>query len=164
MKQITRLLTALVFCSLVIFISCKKKKGGGEEDPDNRDIVGAALAGPWVPTSVLFDDANRTEWSEFSIGFSYNPDTDAGNYTVSGVPTDDGASDVWGEGTVNWAFDGDDETADTGTIIREDGVEMSAELDNIESPTKLTLTFSVDDPDARTAGFYGTWKFEFDIQ
>jgi hypothetical protein len=164
MKRFTQLLTALVFCSLVIFISCKKKNGGGE-DPDERDEVAAAIASNvWVPTSVEFDDANRTEWDGFSISFSYNNDSDVGSYTVSGVPTDDGASDVWGENP-SWTFAGTEEAPNTGTIVRtHDGVEMSAQLDNPDTPTVLTLTFSVEDPGAKTAGFYGTWEFVLEPQ
>ncbi|MEQ8473100.1 MAG: hypothetical protein RIC35_18035 [Marinoscillum sp.] len=167
MKRITQLLTALVFCSLIIFVSCKKKKKpDATEDP--RDAAGQALAGPWVPTSVKFDDANRTEWSDFVISFAYNTDTDQGNYTVSGVPTDDGASDVWGtaNGTVNWTFDGIDETADVGRVIRADGTgtPMDVTVNSTESPTALTISFTVEDPDARVAGFYGTWSFVFELQ
>lgn len=159
MRRFTQLLTALVFCSLVIFISCKKKNK--EEDPDPRDEVAAALlSATWVPSEVTFDGSNRTEWEGFSIGFSYNNETDQGGYSVSGVPTEEGAeaSDVWGD-NVTWTFDGEDESANTGTIVRSDGVSMTATLDNPDTPTQLRLEFSVEDPGARVAGFYGTWVF-----
>lgn len=167
MKQFTQLLTALVFCSLIIFVSCKKKKKDEGKD-DSRDLVGQALQGTWTPTSAKFDGENRTSgWADFTITFSYNNDTDQGNYTVSGVPTDDGASDVWGtaNGTVNWAFDGTDDEPDTEVIIREgDGIPMAVTLDNPNDPSSLILIFTVDDPDARTAGFYGEWEFVFEAQ
>ena len=156
MKRITQLLTALVFCSLIVFISCKKKKKSEKDDP--RDAVGMALSKTWSPTSVTKDTENRTEWDGFTIGFTYNSETDIGGYSVSGVPSNEGASDVWGSG-LSWTFDGEDESADTGTILRSDGVTVQATLDNPDAPTTLTLSFTITDASARAAGFNGAWIF-----
>ncbi|HCX23281.1 MAG: hypothetical protein CMB80_16025 [Flammeovirgaceae bacterium] len=160
MKRFTQLLTALVICSLVIFVSCKKKKGSS--DPDPRDEFGSVLdGGSWVPSAVTFDNANRTEWDGFVLGFNYNTDTNQGTYSTSGIPTDDGASDVWGTGTVSWEFGGTEDTPDIGEIIRvSDGVVMDVTPDNPENPTQLIIQFSVEDPSAgRVDGFYGSWSF-----
>ena len=158
MKRFTQLLTALVICSLVVFVSCKKKKK--DEDPDPRDEFGTVLdGGSWTPSSVTFDGSNRTEWEGFVLGWTYNTETNAGTYSTSGVPTDDGAADVWGSGVVAWSFGGSEETPDISTIIRStDGLQMSVTPDNVEAPTQLVITFS-NAPDSRVEGFEGNWSF-----
>lgn len=156
MKRITQLLTALVFCSLIVFVSCKKKKSSEKDDP--RDAVGNAFIGTWSPTTVTKDTETRTEWDDFTIAFTYNTETHVGGYSVSGVPSDEGASDVWGS-DLTWTFDGEDESADTGVIVRSDETIINATLDDPENPTTLTLSFTITDASARTAGFNGAWVF-----
>jgi len=151
MKKTTQLLTTLVFLSLSIFISC------GGEDPvaiDLRDAQGVLASGTFSENGVSVDNSTREEWVGFSLTMSYNADTDQGTFSSSGVPPNEGASDVWpSSGT--WTFGGTDESPVIGTIMRSDGVEMSANI----SPTALTLGFNIPDAGGRT--FDGDWSFAF---
>ncbi|MEQ9006438.1 MAG: hypothetical protein RLP12_01035, partial [Ekhidna sp.] len=99
MKRLSNLLAALVFASLVIFMSC----GGGSDDPPPDPLVEVAanLTGTAYaePSNVQTDGgAADGDWSGFGINFSGNQN--GGSYTVSGVP--DGFGDVWTNGT--WEF------------------------------------------------------------
>ena len=159
MKQFTQLLTALVFCSLMIFVACNKS--GSTEPDDPRDEVGAAIASkPWTAASVTLDGTTRTEWDGFTISFSYNEETHQGTYTVANVPSNPGASDVFGSG-VTWTFDGVDENANTGVIVRSDGVNVNVSRQGTDplAPTSLTLSFTITDASNRVAGFNGAWVF-----
>lgn len=155
MKKITQLLSALVFCSLMIFISCK---GDDKGKTDKRDQQAELLEGAtWKVTSATFDGDTRADWEGATMTFSYNPETDQGTYTVSGVPDEgDGVNSVLGanNASVSWTFP-DENTV--GTIQRADGIDMALSV----SATTLSLTFTVPDPDARIAGFYGEWVFQF---
>lgn len=150
MKKITQLLTAFVLGSLMIFISCG---GGGDDDGttvDPRIEIGENLVAvaTGAPTSVTLDGAARTEWSGFSLSFTFNG-TDGGSYTVSGVPDNAGASAVWG-GSGTWSFD-----ADGGVIMRSDNVDMTAAV----TSASVSLTFDITGSAGRAAAFDGTWKF-----
>ncbi len=161
MKRFTQILTFTLFCTLMIFMSCKKKKSSTKDDP--RDAAGAAISKTWVVNTVTKDEETREEWSDFTIGFTYNPDTDMGGYSVSGVPANEGAADVWGAG-VSWSFEGNDDTADTGVIVRSDIGTMNATTDDATNPTKLILTFTIENASNRVAGFNGEWVFDLSAQ
>lgn len=155
MKKTTQLLTALVFCSLIIFIGCNRNNG--TDDPDPRDVQAALLTtGTWSLSSATVDGTAREEWTGFTLGFAYNNDSDQGTMTASGVPSDEGADAVFANG--NWTFDGTDENADVGVIVRADGIEMSITTLN---ETTLTLSFNVPEASGRIASFDGNWVFTF---
>jgi hypothetical protein len=151
MKKTTQLLTTLVFLSLSVFISC------GGDDPvaiDTRDAQGVLASGTFNENGVTVDGGTREEWAGFSLTMSYNADTDQGTFSSSGAPTNDGATDVWpSSGT--WTFGGTADAPVIGTIMRSDGVEMSANI----SATALTLGFNIPDAGGRTFG--GDWSFAF---
>ncbi|MFT5642204.1 MAG: hypothetical protein ACI9A7_002313 [Cyclobacteriaceae bacterium] len=151
MKKTTQLLTTLVFLSLSIFISC----GGSDPvDIDTRDAQGVLASGTFNENGVSVDGGTREEWEGFSITMSYNVDTDQGTFSSSGAPTNDGAADVWpSSGT--WTFGGAAGAPDVTTIMRSDGVEMTAGI----SATALTLGFTIPDAGGRT--FDGDWSFAF---
>ncbi|MEO9477345.1 MAG: hypothetical protein ABJG41_17500 [Cyclobacteriaceae bacterium] len=145
MKNITQLLTALVFGSLLIFASC----GGGKDDPkvDPADAIGeelATIAGS--PSSVTLDGESRSEWSSTTFTFTYDKETNTGTVVVADAPTNDGADAVWGSG-------GTYSLNDDGTAATLNGTEISI------SGTKLT--FDVAEGSGRAAVFYGTWVFSF---
>lgn len=156
MKKSTQLLTALVFCSLMIFISCKKGKDEPENDP--RDAQAEKLTDKtWTVTEATFEGSPRPDWQGATVTFSYNKDTDTGTYTVSGVPTTeegDNAAVVLGTGSVTWSFESKEQT---GVIIRGDGVDMDVQV----TDTTLKLTFDITGTGSRIAGFDGTWVFNF---
>lgn len=161
MKKITQLLSALVFCSLMIFISCNKGNDDEPEVVDPRDAQAEKLEGTWNVTSAEFEKAPREDWKSASIKFTYNYDTDAGTYTVSGVPEEQDGDDeakVLGGSSGTWSFKSETET---GVIVRGDGVEMT--IDNL-SDSALGLTFTITDATARVAGFNGEWEFDFSAQ
>jgi hypothetical protein len=154
MKRFTSVLTIILFSALIIGVGCKKKKNTTKTDA--RDAAGAALSKTWTVTSVTKDDEPREEWADFTLAFTYNAETDMGGYQVAGVPANEGAADVYGE-NLTWAFQGDDENADTGVIVRSDGVVIQAQLNT--GVTALVLSFTITDASARTAGFNGNWIF-----
>ena len=85
MKRLSNLLAALVFASLVIFMSC----GGGGDDPapDPLEEIAADLTiSGWAQPSTVQTDGGVADgdWSGFTITFSGTKD--GGNYTVQNVP------------------------------------------------------------------------------
>ncbi|SNT26025.1 hypothetical protein SAMN05421640_3011 [Ekhidna lutea] len=153
MKRLSNLLAALVFASLVIFMSC----GGGGDDPapDPLEEVATDLtASAWAQPSTVQTDGGTPDgdWSGFSITFSGSKD--GGSYTVSGVP--DGFSDVWSNGT--WSFGNTSGSVITKTHT---GSSESTDMSATVSEGSLSLTFDVDEPTARTNGIAGEWTFVF---
>jgi hypothetical protein len=153
MRKITQLLSALVFCSLIIFASCGPKDN---PDPvvDVRIEKGNNLKTVVVsfPTTAQFGGVDRTEWSGLKLAFTFDPtNPGGGTYKVTGVPTNPGADDVWGaEGaTVNWTFDTNGENVTFG------GKTAKATI----SATSVKLEFKVTASGARTSEFAGDWAF-----
>ena len=152
MKKITQLLTALVFCSLIIFASCKKDDGGTTEDP--RIAIGQNLATvvTGAPSCAKLGTGEcRDEWKDFNLKFTFVKTPDAngaygGTYTVSGVPA--GGENVWGDGGA-WTF-----ANAAGTKITFDN--KTADLS--ASDKEVTLIFDVAAA-ARVAVFEGKWTF-----
>ncbi len=147
MKRLSNLLAALVFASLVIFMSC----GGGGSDPAPDPFAEAAVeltASGWSPTAVTDpDDANQlTQWSDFTLSFTGNEN--GGNYSVTNVPA--GFEAVWPtSGT--WEFG-----STTSVIERSDNVTITAEI----TATQLTLQFNIS-TGARASSIDGDWAFVF---
>ncbi|CAN0327337.1 unnamed protein product, partial [Chrysoparadoxa australica] len=94
MKRVTDLLTALVFISLTVFISCNKG-GGDDPGPTPQEEQVAKLVGTWnlITDGAKLGTTTRPEWNGLTGVLSGN--VDGGTIAVSGVPTDNGASDVW---------------------------------------------------------------------
>ncbi|WP_425390879.1 hypothetical protein [Ekhidna sp.] len=151
MKRLSNLLAALVFASLVIFMSC----GGGGDDPapDPLEELAADLTvSGWAqPSTVQTDDGTADgDWSNFSISFSGTKD--GGSYTVSGVP--DGFSDVWANGT--WSFGNS-----SGSVITKVQNGVTTDMTASVSENSLSLEFDVQESTARTSGITGEWTFVF---
>ncbi len=150
MKQLSQLLTALVFCSLMIFISCGG--GGGGEDPDPADEIGAKLVSTWEMSSVTVDGVARDEWDGFTLTIAYDPENNTGTYTASGVPTNAGADVVWpASGTFTLAV------GSTTTAARNDNVTITVTV----SDTGLDLRFPISGSGDRVSTFDGAWQFVF---
>lgn len=157
MKRLSNLFAALVFASLVVFMSC----GGGDDPPAPtvEELAAADLTGKtWtVDASSITYNGNVPDgnWSSFTLSFS--GDATGGSYTASGVDTSDsGFSDIWpASGTWSFITSGSNVTG----ISRSDGIDMTGTI----SGTSLTLTFTVPDPSTgRTAGLYDApWAFSF---
>ncbi|MEQ9466355.1 MAG: hypothetical protein RLN88_03035 [Ekhidna sp.] len=151
MKRLSNLLAALVFASLVIFMSCGGS--GGSDGPSDLEIAVENLTvsgGFSGPTSVQTDNGDADgEWQDFGITFKGT--VEGGNYTVSNVP--DGFSDVWANGT--WTIN------DAGTVITKTQGGVDTDIVATIGEGSLTLEFDVDDPSARTSGIAGTWTFVF---
>ena len=153
MKRLSNLLAALVFASLVIFMSC----GGGGSDPapTPEELAADNLVGKtWSvnSSSITYDNGVPDgDWRNFTLSFSGS--STGGSYTTSGVP--DGFSDVW-PASGSWSFITNSSGSVTG-IDRGD-VQMTTSL----SGTSLSATFTVPDPNAKTAGLYDApWTFSF---
>ena len=150
MKRLSNLLAALVFASLVIFMSC----GGGGDDPTPdplADELEDLTAGAWSQSSVTNDISGGVDGTWTNLSVTFTGTTAGGNYTVSGVP--DGFSDVWANGT--WTFN------DSGTVINRTQGGVSTPMTASISDTQLTLTFDVIESGARTNGITGEWTFVF---
>lgn len=146
MKRLSNLLAALVFASLVIFMSC----GGGGSDPAPDPFAEAAVeltASDWSPSAVTSPDGNTlSDWSDFEL--SFNGNGEGGRYNTTGVPT--GFEEVW-PSQGDWEFG-----SDTETIERSDGTTITSTI----SANKLTLEFTFESS-ARTSGIDGQWTFVF---
>jgi|GEM_PF-541805 len=166
MKKFTQLLTLFAFASLIIFVACKKKTPTPTE-ADPKDTFGAALNGTWSPSSVKLDDQTRDEWADFTITVTYSSDSQAGTYQVNGVPTNDGADAVWGN-NVTWTVTSIEDNGTNATLTRQDtdNIVVQASVDNVDTPTSLTFTFTVPTAGGRIGnervdGFTGKWEFVF---
>ncbi|MBV6639945.1 MAG: hypothetical protein KI791_04480 [Cyclobacteriaceae bacterium] len=150
MKRVTDLLTALVFISLTVFISCNKG-GGGDDGPTPQEEQVAKLVGTWVLATdgAKLGTTVRPEWEGLTVVISGN--ADGGTIAVEGIPQDTGASDVWPTSTT-WTFGGSISDLD-----RVDGISM-----NIQSvtDTQLIVSFTVSSS-GRVEGFEGSWTFTF---
>lgn len=151
MKKLSNLLAALVFVSLVIFISCSSDS----TDPaDPLADQAALLNGAWNVSDVGYISGGLPDvpWTGFTLTIS-NATSTGGSYATSNVP--DGFSDVWpSSGT--WTFDTD--ASSTGRVItRSDGVSIS-----ISNLTDNSATLSFDIATAgRISGIDGDWDFDF---
>ena len=148
MKRVTDLLTALVFISLIVFISCKKGDDG-PSGPTPEEETLALLLGTWELESASESGTEREEWEGFSITISES------SITASGIPNLDGASDVWSTNST-WDF------GDAPSIInREDGITMNIAV----TETQLTVSnLTISGSSNRISGFSGVWKFVFTKQ
>ncbi len=157
MKKLSNLLAALVFGSLVIFMSC----GGDGDDPaPTAEELQAALltTGAWPVTgSPTYAGTPEGDWSGFTITLTGNADGDgSGGYSTSGTP--EGYEDVM-PSSGSWSFKAG---TDGRTIVRTGGSAGDVEMAVTVSGTTLSLTFTVDDPAGRTSGLYDEpWVFSF---
>ncbi|MEQ9305914.1 MAG: hypothetical protein RJQ14_18515 [Marinoscillum sp.] len=153
MKRLSNLLAALVFASLVIFMSC----GGGGSDPGPSELEIAidnlTVSGGFSNPSNVKTDNGQPDgvWDTFGITFTGNVANQGGSYKVSNVPN--GFSDVWADGTWTINNAGDEITKIQGGVT----TVMTAGIEDGE----LSLEFDVDDPSGRTNGIGGTWLFVF---
>lgn len=160
MKKISNFLAALVFVSLVIFISCTKDSGTPEVDPQQNQSE--LMVGTWTVNAnlVVYEEGNPdVSWDGMTLTISNVAEGTGGiwggNYATSNVPTDFGA--VWpGNGT--WAF-ADDTTIDD--VVRNDGVTIEVAT---ASATSLRLEFDIPDTGGRTSGIAGSWDMTFTKQ
>ena len=151
MKRLSNLLAALVFASLVIFMSC----GGGGDDPGPSQleitVQNLTVSGGFSnPSSVTTGTGQADgDWSTFGITFTGT--VDGGTYTVSNVP--DGFSDVWANG--NWTINSN------GNVITKEQNSVVTEITATIGEGSLTLQFDVAEPTARANGIAGAWTFIF---
>ncbi|MEQ9405880.1 MAG: hypothetical protein RIM99_19970 [Cyclobacteriaceae bacterium] len=152
MKKLSNLLAALVFVSLVIFISCTSDS---TEVPDPLQEQADLLNGSWTVSNVGYinnglPDVSWTETgSVFTLTIS-NATVNGGNYATSNVPA--GFEAVWpSSGSWDWANT-------SGSIIdRSDNVQIS-----ITNLTASSVTLSFDIANGRTvSGINGDWDFTF---
>lgn len=164
MKKLSNLLAALVFASLVVFMSC----GGGGDDPGPSDLETAAnnltITSGWSnPTTVNTDggaaDAGSSTWDNFSITFSGG--VEGGSYTVAGVP--EGFGDVWSNGT--WVFAQNNDGDLVSSAITKTQNSTPTNVDITVSASSLTMSFSVAATNAarlsETSDIAGSWIFVF---
>ncbi len=152
MKKLSNLLAALVFVSLVIFISCTSDSG--TPDPvDPLETQAELLTGTWTTTAnqVLYQGSPSTDgdWSNFTLTIS-NATTAGGSYATGGVPA--GFEDVWGSGT--WTF-----ANDQGTVVTRSGTAGNVDITVVVSANSLQLDFNNTGTLGRTNGIEGTWRF-----
>lgn len=168
MKKVSQLLAALVFCSLVVFMSCGgDDSGSGKVTIDDIDKVGAALEGSWEVTDAKYtadggSQVTRDEWTDATtpttLSFSYNESTNSGTLSASNVPQDPGADGVFAT-TSSYTLSQDASGSNFTFTIN--GNTYTAVLDDAENPTTMTVSFNVTgaDQSARVATFDGAWVF-----
>lgn len=148
MKRLSNLLAALVFASLVIFMSC----GGGGDDPAPDPLIAVAenFATTWTPTSVSDPDGvnQLSAWSNFQLTVS---GSESGGTYNTGSTTPDGFTAVW-PNSGSWAF-GD---TSGGAVTRDGSLNMTSTI----TATQLTLEFSITGA-GRTNSINGDWTFVF---
>ena len=151
MKRLSNLLAALVFASLVIFMSC----GGGGSDPGPSDleitVENLTVTGGFSNPATVQTDGGTPDGTWDSFGISFTGTVDGGSYTVSNVP--DGFSDVWANGT--WTINS------AGNQITKVQNGVTTVITASISDTGLTLEFDVAQPSGRASGIGGTWTFVF---
>lgn len=159
MKRLSNLLAALVFASLVIFMSC----GGGGSDPapTPSELAAEDLVGSWSvnAASITYDNGNPDgTWTNFNLSFTGS--ASGGSFTTTGTPTEGDFSAVWpASGTWSFVTAGN---APDGAITGIDRGDLVMDV-NV-SATSLTLSFTVPDQTARTSGIAGEWTFSFSAQ
>lgn len=167
MNKLSYLFTATTILALTIFISCGSKDDVGDDSGSSaiEDQLELLLNGgePWTASAVRQDGIEAPEWTAGPFTVEFTGNESAGNYTTGGRPGTDEVPnvDVVWPASGTWTF-ADSSTAgekDPSKIVREDGVV----IDVSATSTKLTLTFTIEDPNARTMGVTGTWVFEFNI-
>ncbi|MEM6641959.1 MAG: hypothetical protein AAF616_03185 [Bacteroidota bacterium] len=163
MKRLSNLLAALVFASLIIFMSCGGDDGG---DPELTVAQQAAIDiadGQWNVNAagVTFDGAvSDFDWTGFNVNFNLSSEgATSGSYSsnISSVTVNDGsatqeADPIWAASGGSWSV------SDDGSTLTKDGIQVTI---NVLSATNLTVSFTVASS-ARTAGvFDAVWSFPF---
>lgn len=151
MKRLSNLLAALVFASLVIFMSCGG--GGGNDGPSDLEIAvdNLTVSGGFSNPSTVQTGGEQADGDWSSFGITFTGSVDGGSYTVSGVP--DGFSDVWANGT--WTIN------DKATVITRAQGGVSTDIIAKIAENSLSLEFEVNTQGARTSGIDGDWIFVF---
>ena len=165
MKRVSNLLAALVFASLVIFMSC----GGSGDDPSPSAGEDQAneLVGTWtVSNAPTYGGSTEGIWTGFTLTISNVSEGSGGvwggDFAVSGIPA--GYGQVWGgaENDTNvsgsWSFASASNVTDL--VRSSDGVT----IENINvSASALAFDFLVPRPEtARSSGIFGfDWEFQF---
>ena len=151
MKRLSNLLAALVFASLVIFMSCGG--GGGDDGPTIVEEKTELISKTWSnPSTATYAGGPEGDWSGFSLTIRAS-----GTYNTSGVPT--GYEEVW-PSSGSWEF-----TNDNAARIQRDGNNgITMDYTVADDGSSLSLEFTVPDPSARRiSGLYGEpWQFEFE--
>lgn len=149
MKRVTDLLTALVFISLVVFISCNRGDDG-PDGPTPEEEQATKLRGTWTLVSggAQLGTTPRTEWEGLSANLQ--GDASGGTIAVTGVPSDPGAEDVWPTNS-NWTFG-----SSIAEVVRDDGVTLNVTV----TDNTLDVRFTISDS-GRIEGFDGNWSFSF---
>lgn len=158
MKKLSNLLAALVFGSLVIFMSCG---GGGDTPAPTAAELQAALltGGTWsaATTDVTYDGGpSDADWTGFTLTLTGDA-ANGGTYST-GSTTPAEFEDVW-PASGGWSF-----ANDAGTSILRTGGNAGDVTMTVSAitETSLTLTFTVADPSARVSGIYDEpWSFTF---
>ena len=164
MKKVSNLLAALVFASLVIFMSC----GGGGDDPAPSigETTANNLLGTWnVSGAPTYGGDVEGDWTGFTLTISNvaegADDVWGGDFSVSNIP--DGYGQVWGGNATatsvsgSWTFSS---ATNVTTATRSDGVSITS----IQvSETDLGFGFNVPSSGAaRTSGIFdANWSFQF---
>ena len=155
MKKLSSLLAALVFVSLVVFISCGDSGG---DDPGTVDpLIEKAdfFQNAWtVNASQISYKGNPPDesWEGFQLTIS-DATTTGGNYST-GTTVPDGFSTVW-PSSGNWTWNNT-----SGTEILRDG-SLPITVSNL-TINSVTLSFTIPETSGgRTSGIEGAWSFTF---
>ena len=170
MKKLSNLLAALVFASLVIFMSC----GGGGDDPapTPEELAAEDLVGTWnvSSSSITYNgNSNSVDGTWDRLVVSFEGDANGGTFSTTGLPSEGGEDNadnefdaVWPK-SGSWSFE-TNASGQVSGISRVNGSNSEEVSLNRGELNETTLTVSFDVPTqdgSRTSGIAGTWSFSF---
>lgn len=162
MKRLSNFLAALVFASLVIFMSCGGDNGGSPSLTTAQQAALDIAEGAWSvdAANVTYNSApSDFDWTGFQVNFELGSEgATSGSYSSnvnSVTPTDSDGQDataLWAQSGGSWSVSED------GKTLTKDGVAVTI---NVLDANALTVTFTVAAP-ARTSGVFDeAWVFPF---
>ncbi|HHP7241605.1 MAG TPA: hypothetical protein ACFCUD_08020 [Cyclobacteriaceae bacterium] len=162
MNSLKNLLLLALIVSLGVFISC-----GDDDDDDDDDVMMDTPADVFTQNltsgafsvagggSVVQPDGVDADWSAFTLSFTGNA-TDGGTYTASGQPADaDNAFQLVWPNSGTWSFVTPPTVETTGSITRDDGVQIAVNV----TESQVILTFTLQSNTGRVNDVGGEWVF-----
>lgn len=162
MKEFKYILSVIILSGIVLYSGCNGGEDGTPLTEQQKAAQSLAEGSPWSVTLVSSkpDPAvDVTELENLTLSFAItgtDSDIAPGTFVASNAPNFITASSAsW-----SWAGTGISTINLTGASIAQfTNVSLSP---NIDAPTKLTLSFSVQNADGRTQGIVGDYTIELE--
>ena len=144
----------MAFASLLIFINC----GGSDsdpiaDDPLTKQVSDLLSAQTWKVSWVTNNANEREEWAEFKLTFTVKSTYTEGNYTTTGIPSED-SDKLVRKTSGSWTYDSDGTSLSS--IVKDDGVEYTLTA----TETSATISMTIVEPAGCVDSFDGNWIFK----